>query len=147
MKVLKIMLILFLVLIILLASAVVVIGYKPFMIKQRLTELHKNGDIGFFDEYSKEARTAMRTELEKDLKITLEKDFLHAWEISLYRKEKFEGSVACDAFIVECLSSDDATLLQEKLALLSDEYEEFSVSRDGRIVFFGEKYLLGFFGQ
>ena len=147
MKVLRTILIILLVLAVLLVSAVAVIGYKPYMIKQRLTELHDNGDIGFFDQYHKEARAELRTELEKTLDITLKKDFLQAFQLSLYSHSQFEGHVVCDAFIVICSSSTDAELLDGKLEELADEYDDFSHSRDGRLVFFGERYLLQFFGQ
>lgn len=146
-KALKIIFIILLVLVILLAAGVVVIGYKPYMVKQRLTELQENGDIGYFDQYHKKARNTFRTELEEELKITLEKDLIRVYRISLSPYSQFEGQVVCDAFIVECLTPADAELLETSVAAFEDEYDEFACTRDGRIVFFGEKYLLQFFGQ
>ena len=146
-KALKIILIILLVLAILLAAAVVAIGYKPYMLKQRLSELQENEDIGFFDQYHKKARTALRTNLEDTLRITFEKDFLRVYKISLDRYSQFEGQVVCDAFIVECMSAADAELLEQSVTAFEEDFEEFAVACDGRIVFYGEKYLLQFFGQ
>ena len=147
MKVFVIILCILLALAILLGAAVAVILYKPYMLKQRLKELQKNGDIGFFDQYHKEARTALKEELQKKLNITFEKDIVCAYEIYLNKPTQFEGQVDEKAFILIFESEDDASSLATNATKLAEDYDMFSSSIDGHIVFFGERYLLQFFIQ